>query len=342
MKKGPSMSEFDGQVPDSGMLPQEGSFPSQPAVAVASAGTLLRQAREAAGLHIAALAVALKVPVKKLEALEADRLDLLPDAVFVRALASSVCRTLKMDGAPVLALLPQTGKPRLDYPRASINTPFRSPSDGPGPSLWTQVSRPAVLAGLLLLLGALVLILLPAVQQQNLVAQPAASSAAMPATLAEPQPTGGGATAVGGNVTESSNLPGAGNAGSAVEASAPAAAPAAPVLASELAASPALTTPGTGAAAVSAFPAVPATATAVTTGLIVFTAKGESWVEVTDAKGVVVLRRTLAAGEAAGASGAVPLAAVVGRADVTQVQVRGRPFDLSAVSKDNVARFEVK
>ncbi|MGQ2981241.1 MAG: RodZ domain-containing protein [Polaromonas sp.] len=50
----------------------------------------------------------------------------------------------------------------------------------------------------------------------------------------------------------------------------------------------------------------------------------------------------MAAGEAAGASGALPLAAVVGRVDATQVQVRGRPFDLGPVSKDNVARFEVK
>ena len=47
-----------------------------------SAGSLLRQAREAAGLSIATLAVLLKVPVKKLEALEADHFDLLPDAVF--------------------------------------------------------------------------------------------------------------------------------------------------------------------------------------------------------------------------------------------------------------------
>ncbi|WP_457306933.1 helix-turn-helix domain-containing protein, partial [Polaromonas sp. P5_E6] len=38
-----------------------------------TAGTLLREAREAAGIHIAALAVSLKVPVKKLEALELDR-----------------------------------------------------------------------------------------------------------------------------------------------------------------------------------------------------------------------------------------------------------------------------
>ncbi len=77
-------------------------------------------------------------------------------------------------------------------------------------------------------------------------------------------------------------------------------------------------------------------------GIIVFKARGESWVEVTDAKGVVVLRRTLLSGESAGATGALPLAAVVGRADATQVQVRGRAFDLAAVSKDNVARFEVK
>ena len=44
-------------------------------VPVQSAGALIRQAREEAGLHIASLAMALKVPVKRLEALEADRFD---------------------------------------------------------------------------------------------------------------------------------------------------------------------------------------------------------------------------------------------------------------------------
>jgi cytoskeletal protein RodZ len=58
---------------------------------------MLRDARHAAGIHIEALAVALKVPVSKLEALEADNYQVLPDAVFVRALASSVCRSLKID-----------------------------------------------------------------------------------------------------------------------------------------------------------------------------------------------------------------------------------------------------
>ena len=50
-----------------------------------SAGAMIRAAREASGLHVAALAFSMKVPVKKLEALESDRLDLLLDSVFVRA-----------------------------------------------------------------------------------------------------------------------------------------------------------------------------------------------------------------------------------------------------------------
>ena len=73
-----------------------------------------------------------------------------------------------------------------------------------------------------------------------------------------------------------------------------------------------------------------------------FAPSGPSWVEVTDAKGVVAVRRLLAAGEAAGASGALPLRVVIGRVDATEVQVRGKPFDLRPVSRDNVARFEVK
>src|SRR5438874_2888153 len=93
-----------------------------------TAGTLLRRAREASGLHVAALAVSLKVPVRKLEALEEDRWDLLPDVVFARALASSICRSLKIDPQPILERLPQTIRPRLVHDDAGINTPFHAPS----------------------------------------------------------------------------------------------------------------------------------------------------------------------------------------------------------------------
>jgi len=316
-----------------------------------TAGALLRQAREAAGMHIAALAVSLKVPVKKLEALEQDRFDLLPDSVFVRALASSVCRTLKLDAAAVLERLPQTSAPKLTYQGAGINAPFRSPGEGPRPSIWTQVSRTAVLAGLALLLGALVLIFMPAAKQDSLSGK--AEVDGMPTAgsteIAKPLPAVVAMTTPGLAETPSpiaqANEPTA--AASAASAGLPSVTAAVPLSIS----SPPSTTPlAARASASAAVPAVmaaapspaPAASQATPSGIVTFHAKGESWVEVTDAKGTVVLRRTLTAGEVAGASGVLPMAAVVGRADATQVQVRGKAFDLSAVARDNVARFEVK
>ena len=323
---------------------ESGLIQAEAAHVVVSAGSLLRQAREAAGLHIAALAVSLKVPVKKLEALEADRFDLLPDAVFVRALASSVCRNLKIDTAPILERLPRTSNPNLAYQGTGINTPFRAAGDGPGPSIWAQVSRPAVLAGLVLLFGALVLVLLPTIKTGVDVNSPDAALKAMntlpsmlgatevvaetvfpPASATRPpvSTVSLSSTDVGSSKSVSvSTLPSMAASSSSLQI---------PVL--QPSAMQALVLPASPASAV---------ASVTSTGIVVFTAKGTSWVEVTDSKGVVVLRRTLSAGEVAGASGALPLAAIVGRADATQVQIRGNAFDMSAVAKDNVARFEVK
>jgi cytoskeleton protein RodZ len=85
-----------------------------------------------------------------------------------------------------------------------------------------------------------------------------------------------------------------------------------------------------------------AAASAPTTGIVVFHAKGNSWVEVVDAKGAIPLRKLMASGETAGASGALPLQVTIGKVDMTEVDVRGKKFDLRPVSKDNVARFEIK
>jgi cytoskeleton protein RodZ len=63
---------------------------------------------------------------------------------------------------------------------------------------------------------------------------------------------------------------------------------------------------------------------------------------VTDGKGDIALRKQMQAGESAGASGPLPLRVTVGRVDNTVVQVRGKAFDVRAVSRNNVARFEVK
>ena len=47
-------------------------------------------------------------------------------------------------------------------------------------------------------------------------------------------------------------------------------------------------------------------------------------------------------GQTASATGILPLTVVVGRADMTEVLVRGKLFELAGVAKENVARFEVK
>jgi len=295
-----------------------------------SGGAMLRKAREAAGLHIAALAVALKVPVKKLEALETDRFDLLPDIVFVRALASSVCRTLKIDPEPILARLPHTTATHLKTDASGINVPFRASSDASGLTFWDQLSKPVVLAVLALLLGVLVLVFFPFAQRIEIAS--GQRSEVAPVGVSQPAPA-----------------PQATDSPAPVEVAVPVQSPS--LTASDSVASLASEPASAATATATASPMQSAAATALpvtvvgsgaTSGLVVFKARGASWVEVVDASGVVQLRKTMADGDVIGASGAVPLSVVVGRADTTVVEVRGKPFDLTRVARDNVARFEVK
>ena len=76
--------------------------------------------------------------------------------------------------------------------------------------------------------------------------------------------------------------------------------------------------------------------------MVVFKARSVSWVQVVDGKGNTVLRRVLDGGETVGVNGALPLSVIVGSAEATSVEVRGKPFNLQSVTRDNVARFEVK
>lgn len=278
-------------------------------------GAYLRQAREDAGLHIGALAAALKVPVKKLQALEDDRFDLLPDAVFARALAATICRTLKLDVEHVLRMLPEQNRPRLRVDARLGNAAFDTPGMGWRLPLLSRLSKPVVVSAGLLLLGAAVLLFLPSIERLKVAFAPAvlgASTGAETATVTTTVPVGAPPPAASANQVAAAVAPAAvaATSGNTV-AGAPAATPPAEVA-----------PPGA--------------------GLLVFKVRGSSWVEVTDAAGVVQLRKTMANGESASASGALPLTVVVGRVDSTDVLVRGKVFDLTAVAKDNVARFQIK
>lgn len=327
-------------------LASEAAKPPAEAVQV-SAGALLRQAREASGLHIAALAVALKVPVKKLESLEADQLDQLPDAVFVRALTASVCRHLKVDSGPILERLPKTTAPRLEPSSSSLNSPFRAPGDVAKTSATQALSRRALLAVFVLLVGAIVLLLIPQRRAQTAV-EAVSAPLPLPAVVQPPAPTGADPSAAAASEPSLSATTSAAQTGSLPILPGAAAAPAAavPPATSPPAASPAVAAlPATPAPVVAASPAVASpgsSAAPARPGLVTFASRGESWVEVTDATGVVTLRRILNAGDAVSASGVLPLSVVVGRADLTDVTVRGRPFDTGRFARDNVARFEVK
>ncbi|OEZ32064.1 helix-turn-helix domain-containing protein [Variovorax boronicumulans] len=286
-------------------------------VAHKTAGDMLREAREAHGLHIEMVAAALKVPPQKLIALEADDIASLPDPVFARALASSVCRALRIDPAPVLAKLPGAQRAPLAETNRTLNA--RVVSDTPrwnGGRSGGLPSRALLMVVVLLLIGAGVLFWMP----QSAFDQIGASVARLtaknegetmpPADVSEPVPTQ--AVAPTGPV------------GAAPATGVAAAAPAAP------ASAPIAAVANTSASTASS-------------QQLVFVAREECWITVTEAGGKQLLRRSLQVGETVGLSGTLPLSVVVGRASAVDVQVNGKPYDLKPVTRGGgVARFEVK
>jgi cytoskeleton protein RodZ len=143
-----------------------------------TAGGMMRHARQAQGLHIAALAAAIKVVPRKLELLESDQFDQLPDATFTRALAQTVCRTLKIDPTPILALMPPPLGHRLEQVSQGLNAPFRERPGRLEPSEWTSVAMPALMLAALLLILAAAVYLMPSgwLKWPRTVAGPAASA----------------------------------------------------------------------------------------------------------------------------------------------------------------------
>jgi len=274
-----------------------------------SAGTLIRQARMAQGLHIAALAAAIKVSPRKLELLETDRFDALPDATFVRALAHTVCRQLKIDSEPVLSRLPQAMGHRLEHVNRGLGQRFH---DRPGTQLPSDASlftRPIVWGPALILLAALVVYLLPPGLTRQFMAPAASAPAAAPAPV--PPPAAASAPSVGDLVAPATTA----------AASPPA------VVVETVHSAP--TTNGEAAAAVPA-------------GLLVVRATGESWVEVIDSRGQPLLSRTVQPGESVGLDGAPPLKVRIGNASATQLTFRGQPVDLAPATRDNIARLDLK
>jgi cytoskeleton protein RodZ len=298
----------------------------------ATAGAWLKQARTAKGLHIAAMSVHLKVPQSKLEALEADRYQDLPDATFARALATAMCRMLKIDATPVLALLPPSDNGTLEKVSPGLNEPFRErPSQDEALGMdW--IKSPVVWAPVLLLLAAVGVYLMPEgwlqfskpspapTVQVPMNSQPvelpasvpalAVTEAPTPVQAAEPEPT-----------TAAASLPGAA-APKSVAAPAPVAS--------------AQTAAATPSPATTATPPKPAGASA-----LVLRAKAQTWIEITDARGQVQFSRLMQPGEQADLDVTLPAQLRIGNVAGTEVMLRGANVDVASRAKDNVARIEL-
>jgi cytoskeleton protein RodZ len=318
-----------------------------------TAGGLIRHARQEQGLDLASLAAMLKVPLKKLEALEQGRHEDLPGQTFERALAQAACRVLKIDPKPVLDLMPRLGSNTLEHVGGGINAPFREQrGHGEHAAETSRFMRPVYILPVLLVIGALVLLYAPDSLWERIprfslgglgggasAPAPAASGGVGTAGLAAPggsaaEPAPGPATASAGTT--------AGTGASGIPAPAEASTAAAQAGGQGVATAPAAPATPAPAAAPSAVDEVAAHAEAPPTIPLQVTAAEDSWIEVVDAQGHTLLSRTVVAGESVGLDGALPMKVKVGNAKGTRLSLRGENVDLAPWTRDNIARLVLK
>jgi cytoskeleton protein RodZ len=324
-----------------GMQPQDASSVS----ATPTAGQMLRAAREARGLHLAVLSVNLKVSVRQLEALEADRHDALKGAAFVRALALSVCRQLKLDPSAVMAALPKGDAPKVLDPvaKAAAHSPARSSSRQRSHK---GLSRQVLLLAVLMLAGVAALVWWPDIQWPE-------TSRNDPAASNQPAPE------VMGQAQNPEQTPAEAAPAALVPAASPASAPA-PALA---AASASLTRPASEPVSPSALPSAskPALAPVVTASAapaapspsvapvrssvsapLVLRLKADAWVEIRDKFRGVALKRQVKAGEVLELDLQAPVFVYTSRADHTELQWQGKAVDVSGNTQNNELRIQIK
>ena len=274
----------------------------------ASAGQMLRALREHHGVEQEVLASSMKVPAQKIRALENDDWAALPAIFFARGLANNICRHFHVDAHPVLAAMPDD-KPRIATDDESLNTPFSNA--GFSSSLRSSLWQPWGIVGVgLLVLVALVLFLYPTLRAKF--SSRSAASAASAVASAQAQ-------AVAASTAASAAPVAAGN-----------------VLGTQLTPAPALP-----AASVAA--PVASTAAAVSANTLRFNATADVWVQVRSSNGATLFERTLNAGQTESYDVAqYPVRVTVGRAENVTMQRGDQAFDLAAIAKTGVARFNLE
>ena len=325
-------------------------------------GQLLRNAREVQGLSIGDIAARLRMAVRQITALEGSDFAALPSGTFLRGFVRNYAKTLSLDPADVLALLEKTHDSAGIINASRVVVPAQQKIAMPAPG--GELASPRLRAGIAALVVVLLLAVVwywwenvrphladggrpkgvaetaveqPAKLPPTNVSNPQTASVATTAVV-EPPPT------VVEPVVESAIVPAppvteAPKLANATARTAPVSTPVPKTLAPTVqrsAAAPALQAPAT-VNDKSATPAVTKSG-----AILGFTFNGESWVEVTDAGGKIILSRRFKAGEAEEVVGRPPLAVVVGNAQATRMAFNGREFDLAPHTRVSVARVNLK
>ena len=287
-----------------------------------TAGMILQQAREAAGLTIDDVALQLKLAPRQVVAIERDDFANLPGRTFIRGFVRNYARLLKLDTDAVLGVL--TGEHATPAERAPLAATSRAMGEMP----MERPSRPNIARWAI----PLVLVAIVAIAAFYEFARPQASRVPAPVTPIAPatSPT-------------SSAVPLANPARPATETAttAPATTEAtAPSTATEPPSEPA-TAASNPATSTAPAPATQETASAARGNQLALRFRGTSWVEVRDRSGNVVLSMTGSDGATREIVIAPPGEVTVGNAGVVDATWRGRSVDVMAQARQNVARIRL-
>jgi len=303
------------------------SAPETAAAALAhdSPGAILAAERERQGLARADIAQRLHMSVSQVEALEAGDYERLPRGTFLRGFTRNYARALGLDADTLVGLLsqaaPRESAPRIVVPSQNIRF------DPLGQRLSNPYVKAAGIAAALLVLGFAAmywwLFIRPQAVQTTVVKKPAIEA---PAPAHAPAPV---------EPPKAEDPPA--QPAVAEPAPAPAAVPA-PVPAPAVAA-PAASTAALKANIQTGSPAEPAAAPAPGEGVIRLAFRAAAWVEITDARGKMLLSRTHSGGSTTEVVGKPPFNLVIGNAPEVRLTYNGREVDLAPHTRVAVARF---
>ncbi len=295
-------------------------------------GALLAQARESQRLSVEDVSARLKVAAPKLAAVEAGHLDALPDVTFAKGVMRAYARILHVDVDALLARFQPRPVQVTEMARqreGGINQTFddrrrfgtRSGTGAGGRWVWLALVVAGVAAGGWFGLDHM---------KQWLEARNSAAQATHVEAQEQPAQTSesGTVTAALPPVMAGADSPAPSEA---LPASAPAAAAsdaAVPVAVAAIA--PAVATPT----------AAPAAATGSAQGELQIKFASDTWYEIRDRHGKVVLGGTAKAGQEVSGGGVAPYKVTIGNVKgVESMSRNGTPVDLKAANRNNVARL---